>query len=131
MRGHVTECGHFALRRVTGHRLLVPGRRRYSAWRGPCSSKNMDTNERTGLRQPFRTPEGQFLREASKMVEAVRQKLLCEYASASRAFADAVGRLPRADHEVEAFIRALDEVGAAHRVCEQARIKLGKYLAQR
>ncbi len=60
-----------------------------------------------------------------------RQKLLNEYAATSRAFADAVERLRRPDTEVEAFIRALAEAGTAHRACEQSRIKLDKYLAQR
>ena len=60
-----------------------------------------------------------------------RQKLLDEYAATSRAFADAVERLRRPNTEVEAFIRALAEAGTAHRACEQSRIRLDKYLAQR
>jgi hypothetical protein len=60
-----------------------------------------------------------------------RQRLLNQYAATSRAFADAVERLGRHTSDVEGFIRALEETGTAHRACEQARIKLDKYLAQR
>lgn len=61
----------------------------------------------------------------------MRQKLLIDYAATSRAFADVVGRLPGLEGDVEGFIHALDEVGTAHRVCEQSRIRLKKYLSQR
>jgi hypothetical protein len=64
------------------------------------------------------------------MVETVRQKLLSDYAAKSRAFADAVERLCRADHAAEDFIQALGEVGASHRACEQARVRLDRHLAQ-
>ena len=59
-----------------------------------------------------------------------RQKLLNEYAATSRAFSDAVDRLRNLSKDPEAFIRALGEVGTAHRVCERSRIKLDKFLAQ-
>ena len=59
-----------------------------------------------------------------------RQKLLNEYAATSRAFSDAVERLRRLSTDVEAFIRALAEVGTAHRACERTRIRLDKHLAQ-
>ena len=65
------------------------------------------------------------------MIRADRQILLNEYAATSRAFCDAVERLRHLNTDVEAFIRALDEAGTAHRACEQSRIKLNKHLAQR
>ena len=55
---------------------------------------------------------------------------LDEYAATSRTFADAVERLRNLTSGVEPFIRALAETGAAHRACEQARIRLDKHLAQ-
>ena len=59
-----------------------------------------------------------------------RQELLDQYAATSRAFSDAVERLRHPNNDVEAFIRALDEVGTAHRTCERSRITLDKHLAQ-
>lgn len=58
-----------------------------------------------------------------------RQELLDQYAATSRGFSDAVERLRHLDTDVEAFIRALAEVGTAHRACERARIRLDKDLA--
>ena len=58
-----------------------------------------------------------------------KQKLLDEYASASRAFADSVERLKDPGVDGEAFIRALAEVGTIHRAAERARINLNKHLA--
>jgi hypothetical protein len=60
-----------------------------------------------------------------------RQKLLNEYAADSQAFSDAVDRLRRLKNDTEAFIRALDEVGTAHRTCEHTRNRLKKHLAHR
>jgi hypothetical protein len=65
------------------------------------------------------------------MIAGDRQKLLNEYAAASRAFADAVERLRQVAGDVEAFIRALDETGTAHRACEQSRLRLEKHLGAR
>ena len=65
------------------------------------------------------------------MIGEERQKLLNEYAATSRAFSDAVEELRRVNIEVEAFIRALDKAGTAHRACEHSRIKLNKHLVQR
>jgi hypothetical protein len=65
------------------------------------------------------------------MVAQERQKLLDEYAIASRAFADSVERLRHVNGDVEAFIRALDETGTAHRTCEQVHVRLDKHLAQK
>ena len=65
------------------------------------------------------------------MIAEERRKLLNEYVATSRAFSDAVERLRRLDIDVEAFIRALDQVGTAHRACERSRIRLDKHLAQR
>jgi hypothetical protein len=65
------------------------------------------------------------------MIAEERQKLLNDYAAASRAFADAVERLRLVTTGVEAFIRALDDAGTAHRACERSRILLDKYLARR
>ncbi len=64
------------------------------------------------------------------MMISDRQELLDQYAATSRAFSDAVERLRHLNTDVEAFIRALDEVGRAHRACERSRIRLNKYLAQ-
>jgi hypothetical protein len=64
------------------------------------------------------------------MIGEERQKLLNEYAAMSRAFSDAVERLRYLNTDGEAFIRALDEAGTAHRACEQSRIRLHKHLAQ-
>lgn len=63
------------------------------------------------------------------MTNENRQELLNEYATTSRAFADAIERLRHVNPEFEAFIRAMDEAGAAHRICERSRIKLDKHLA--
>lgn len=60
-----------------------------------------------------------------------KQNLLDEYAAACRAYCETVERLRLVSKEVEAFIRALDETGTAHRACEQARIKLQKHLSGR
>jgi hypothetical protein len=60
-----------------------------------------------------------------------RQKLLDEYAAASRAFSESVERLRHVNGDLEAFIRALDDTGTAHRTCEQVRIRLQKHLVQR
>ena len=65
------------------------------------------------------------------MIGEERQRILDEYGATSRAFADAVERLRQPNTDVEAFIRALNEAGTAHRACETSRIKLDKYLAQR
>jgi hypothetical protein len=59
-----------------------------------------------------------------------RQKLLNEYAATSRAWADAVELLGRIEDDTEAFIRALDEAGNAHRASERLRIRLDRHLAQ-
>ena len=59
-----------------------------------------------------------------------RQELLDQYAASSRAFSDAVERLRDLNTDREAFIRALEEVGTAHRSCERSRIRLDKRLAQ-
>lgn len=59
-----------------------------------------------------------------------RQKLLDNYAATSRTFSDAVERLRQSNADVEVFIRALAETGTAHRLSEQSRVKLDKYLAQ-
>ena len=63
------------------------------------------------------------------MVDHEKQRLLDEYAAKSRAYADAVERLRHLAADVEAFIRALAETGAAHRACERSRIHLDKHLA--
>ena len=55
-----------------------------------------------------------------------RQELLDHYAATSRGFSDAVERLRHLNTDVEAFIRALAEVGTAHRARERSRIKLDK-----
>jgi len=60
-----------------------------------------------------------------------RQTLVNEYATTSRAFADAVERLRDPGDNGEAFMRALAGAGTAHRACERARIRLDKHLAQR
>jgi len=59
-----------------------------------------------------------------------RQELLDHYAATSRGFSDAVERLRHLNTDVEAFIRALAEVGTAHRACERSRVRLDKHLAQ-
>ena len=59
-----------------------------------------------------------------------RQQILNEYATTSRAFADAVERLRVSINDREAFIRALSETGTARRLCERLRIKLDKHLTQ-
>jgi len=64
------------------------------------------------------------------MVDNERQRLLDEYAAKSRAYSDAVERLRRPTNDVEAFIRALAETGAAHRACERSRIQFDNHLAQ-
>ena len=64
------------------------------------------------------------------MIGDERQRLLDEYAAASRAFANAVDRLRSLNQDVEGFIHALDETGTAHRACERSRIRLDKYMAR-
>lgn len=64
------------------------------------------------------------------MIGDETQRLVNEYAATSRLFSDAVERLRLAGNDVEAFIRALDAAGTAHRACEQSRIRLNKHLAQ-
>ena len=59
-----------------------------------------------------------------------RQELLDQYAATTRAFSDAVERLRHLNTDAEAFIRALDEVGTAHRACERSRVRLDKHLDQ-
>ena len=59
-----------------------------------------------------------------------RQELLDQYAATSRAYSDAIERLRNPNTDGEAFIRALDEVGTAHRACERSRISLDKHLAK-
>ena len=65
------------------------------------------------------------------MMGEQRQELLNQYAATSRAFSDAVERLRHLNTDTEAFIRALDEVGTAHRACERSRVRLEKQVAQR
>jgi hypothetical protein len=59
-----------------------------------------------------------------------RQKLLNEYAATSRAFSDAVEGLRLLNNDIEAFIRALDKVGTAHRACERSRSRLNRHLIE-
>ncbi len=59
-----------------------------------------------------------------------RAVVLSTYALTSHMFAQAVERLCALDdRDVEAFIRALAEVGTAHRACERARVAVDKHLA--
>ena len=64
------------------------------------------------------------------MITEERTRILTDYAVTSRALCTAVERLRLLASDVEGFIRVLDEVGTAHRACEQSRIRLKKHLAQ-
>ncbi len=65
------------------------------------------------------------------MVNEEIERLLNEYAANSRAFAESVERLRHVTVNTEAFISALAEAGAAHRVCERSRIAVDRHLSQR
>lgn len=64
------------------------------------------------------------------MADTERQKLLDDYAVASRVFSDAVDRLRFLNTDVERFILGLAEAGTAHRSCERSRLMLKRHLSQ-
>jgi hypothetical protein len=68
--------------------------------------------------------------DGSRMINIERQKLLNEYAVASRVFSDAVDRLRFLNTDVERFIVGLAEAGTAHRSCERSRLTLKRHLSQ-